>query len=173
MCSTAVISIKSHKFNYGFILLICTFVFGFLFGAAAIADKSDLYSGCLRSAVKQPVSSFSVLSQVIIPFVFTALIYGSGKKVLFFPLCFFQAFLLGICANAIYMAYGNAHWLVFALLLFTSAISITSLLWFWLRHISVQRITAHRDFLICLSVSLVAAGFDRYALSLFIMHLLN
>ena len=163
--------VHSYKPNYFAFLLIGTFIFAFALGTTGVSCESDLYSTLIYNAARQSITLRGVLFLVFVPFAITTLIYCSGRRYLFLPLCFIQAFLFGICSNAIYFSYGNAHWLISLLVLFTSTIALSSLLWFWFRHSSVQRATDSRDLLICFIISALAACLDNYVVSPFLVRL--
>jgi hypothetical protein len=171
--STTIVFSEPQRLNYRIVLLITTFISGFLLGAYIVSDNAELYSSFIRSAVKLPVSDFTALFHIVFPFVSTALIYRSGKSAFYSLVCFIQALILGVSTNAIYVAYGNAQWLIFTLLLFSSTISFSALLWFWFRHMSKQRSTARRDYFICLIASILAVCLDHCVLSPFLRRLFH
>ena len=153
----------SHKTLHHASLYVA-FAVGFFLGSATALHISADYGSLIHEAILAPVPVFSVIIFVL-PWILTAMLYWSNATFLFPAFSFFQAFGYGIILTSVYVVYGSAYWLIGPLLLFTRTVTLILSLWFWVRHISDQRLSVRTDLILCASISLFAAALDYYLIS--------
>ncbi len=161
----------ARRCMYFAFLLCCAFISGFLAGAFLAVGNASNYSPLIHKVVATVPSAIGPFGQITVWFSLTALISMAKKGHLFLVLCFLQAFTFGVMATAVYYSYGSASWLIQALMLFTRTVTLISLLWFWFRNIFGQICNAKRDFLLALCLSVLAAAFDLFLVSPFMLSL--
>jgi len=152
-------------------LLIGSFIFGFLSGVLIAFRHAESCGPLIQATAATPISVASLFVQIFLSFSLSILIYSIKRRYLALSLFFVQALIFGFVATCIYSTYRAAHWLISPLMLFTTTALQISLIWFWLRNISMQHHTACRDLVSAFLVAILAAFLDVYLISPFVLSL--
>lgn len=133
------------------IVLAFTLLSGFILGAyvATLAEPSSF--SLMRSAADGCVSIVSLLSALLLPFLFTAFAVYIAKPWLLIPIAFFKAFFFSYLGTEIIFLFGGSGWLLRLLLMFTDSLSMPVLCWFWVRIYSGRKVLNVR----CLTTAVV------------------
>ena len=145
--------------RYSSLILASFWCSGLLLGILAAASAGEVLLSQMRSAVSQPVSIVPFLAYV--PFLVSAVLVHLRQPWLILPCCFVKGFLFAYCAFAVTLAFGQSSWLVRFLFLFSDAISIPIMYFYWMR--CIEGSCAKRYWLSgCCAVALLVVGLMDY-----------
>ncbi len=113
------------------IILASCWCAGLLLGIMAAASAGESLISKMRSAASQPVSIVPFLAYV--PFLLSAIVIHLRQPWFILPCSIIKAFLFGYCAFAVMLGFEQSGWLVVFLFLFSDAVSIPILYFYWLR----------------------------------------
>ena len=118
--------------------LASSFLLGHLLGVWCSGSASDFYLSQMRAAVSGRVSIVGLLSCSLLTFLVSALAVYLGRRILLIPIAFTKAFLFSYTGYRLYLAWGQAGWLVTGLTMFSSLCSLPVLYWYWQRCLTVH-----------------------------------
>lgn len=118
------------------IVLAFVLCVGYFLGAV-LALLSDQFSvSLMHTAVLSRGSIVSILSVLLLPFLFTAFAVFVRRYQLLVPIAFFRAVIFSYVCSVIVCIYGSSGWLILLLFLFSDCASLPVLCWLWVRSIS-------------------------------------
>lgn len=142
---------------------------GFAYAGTDLANRLPL----MRSVASAPVSIVSLFLVWLLPFLITAFAVFRLPSWCILPIAFCKAFSYGFALRCIYLAFNQAGWLIWLLLLFTDTAGLISLYTLWLRNIPKRSASWRRDLLITLGILTLVTVFDFCIVSPFGVMLLN
>ena len=104
-----------------------SFFLGHVSGVWCSGSASDLFLPAMRMAVSGCVSIIGLLSCSLLTFLISALAVYQGRHILLIPIAFVKAFLFSYVGYRLFLAWGQAGWLVTGLMMFSSFCSLPSL----------------------------------------------
>ena len=119
--------------------LASSFLLGHLLGVWCSGSASDFYLSQMRAAVSGRVSIVGLLSCSLLTFLVSALTVYLGRRIFLIPIAFLKAFFFSYAGYRLYLAWGQAGWLVTGLTMFSSLCSLPVLYWYWRRCLEAGR----------------------------------
>lgn len=116
-----------------------SFLLGHLLGVWCSGSANDFYLSAMRAAVSSRVSIIGLLSCSLLTFLASALAVYLGRRILLIPIAFIKAFFFSYAGYRLFLAWGQAGWLVTGLTMFSSLCSLPVLYWYWRRCLSAPR----------------------------------
>ena len=120
-------------------LLTVFFLLGHLLGVLISGHASEFLFSAMRTVVSSRVSIISLLSTLVLPFLFSAIAVYLAQPMLLFPIAFWKAFMFSYMGSGLITAWGSAGWLMAPLVMGGSFCSLSVLYWYWTRHICGER----------------------------------
>lgn len=145
---------RSRQRSHAKQMLGIAWCLGLVFGVLASASAGHILIPIMRGVVTAPVSIIGLLIGVYLPFLLSVLAVRFCRPGIY-VLAISKGFCFSFTGFSVWLAFGNAAWLISALLLFSEWMLLPVLYLFWLRHISGEKYPVWLDFLIC---SVIAAG---------------
>lgn len=131
--------------NYRVIALICSWLFGFLFGYIML---EPFFFPLMRSSAMQSVSIVGLLVSIFLPFFFSYFAVISHKPIIILIVCFLKAVAFGFSGALISQMFYSASWLVRFLLMFSDFCFMPVLFTLWIRRFSTPNICGMTDFVV-------------------------
>ena len=119
--------------------LASSFLLGHLLGVWCSGSASEFYLSQMRTAVSGRVSIVGLLSCSLLTFLVSALTVYLGRRIFLIPIAFLKAFFFSYAGYRLYLAWGQAGWLVTGLTMFSSLCSLPVLYWYWRRCLEAGR----------------------------------
>ena len=118
--------------RYGCRILALCWVFGLIAGAFLFLQAGPFSFSLMHRIIGSPVSIVGLLSNLLIPFLFTVFAVYSSLFCLSFPICFTEGVLFSFCFAGISRTFSSAGWMLRWIVLFRSGIcaACTLLVWF-------------------------------------------
>lgn len=155
------------------LLLAFSWILGFVFGMLYAHAAGDIVSALMRTAVCSRVSIVGLLASVFFPLIISAIAAYFSVPAVFISVAFLRAFSYGFCLWGVSAAYGSAGWLIRLLLLFSDSCTAVSLLWFCVRHLSGDRNSLKKDFVVCTVMASFVCCVDYFFVSPFLAALMS
>ena len=118
--------------KYPTFILAFIWCFGILCGITAAHRAGDSTVSLMRMAAFRPVSIVNLLTVSVLPFVFSAVSVYLRSWQMLSALCFFKALLFGFVSSGVYIAFGDAGWLVWLMIMFSDIFCLIPLWWYWI-----------------------------------------
>ena len=119
--------------KYGYRILALCWLLGLVCGALLFLQAGSSVLSLMRRVVWNPVSISGLLSNLLIPFLFTVYAVYTSVLWLIFPVCIMEATLHSFCLAGLYQAFSSAGWLVCGLVLFHSSVCAFAAFLVWSR----------------------------------------
>lgn len=140
--------------------LACSFLLGLLSGGCIFTLTSDSFSSLMRGAAFGSMSIISLLSVLLLPFLFSAFAVYVRQSWLLMPISFLKAFFFSFLYVGLSCTFGGAGWLVRTMLMFSDILTLPVLWWFWLKLLQWEGQGFYRQFLLPMAVEIAIACFD-------------
>lgn len=124
------------------ILLALSFLSGLLLGVFTYLTAEDSLFLLMRSTFHDSVSIVTLLSVACLPFFFSAFAVYISRPGFIVAVSFGKAFLFAFASLAIYGCIYGFERVLFRLIIFTDFLSMTVMYFFWLRHLSGERVVS-------------------------------
>ncbi len=148
----------SVYFSKNKLILSLLWLLGLLLGVV-LAGTGDIVPSLMRTASGTPVTIVSLLLRCTLPFLISLLAIHFSKRWIVFLLCFFKAFLFGLCICSVTFCFYQASWIVILLLIFSDIVLMPVLFYFWIKHIDSVGVKMHSSMLCC-AIAIVVACVD-------------
>ena len=155
------------------VILAFVWFFGLLFGIILSCAAGDYIVSLMRLAVHCHVSIVGLAVITVFPLFLSAFVAYVSVLLLIFPVCFFEAFIQGFLLLPVYVAFGDAGWLVHLFCVFSDTCMTILLLWFWVRCFTGNNVSLKHDFIICFIAALMICFFDYFLVSPYLMMLMS
>lgn len=155
------------------VFLAFSWLAGLVSGIFAFSAAGDTFLPLMRSCLYGSVSIISLLCVTILPFLFSTLAVYVSEPWLLLAVSFGKAFLFSLIAVGISVSFGSAGWLMRLLLMFSDFCVLPLLYWFWLRHISGQRVFNGFEIAAVLSLFVLIGSVDYCVISPFLASLIS
>ena len=162
----------SHIVNYlhfsrrSKLLLLAFFSFsGILLGVITSHNIDPFLFPLMHSVLSDSVSIVDLIVVACFPFLITAIIVLLSNPCLFLLHSFVKSFSYAFVRSFTCISFGDAGWIVGAMMVFSDTLVMCVLHWFWIRHLHFIQKSAKRDLLICFVLSLVACFIDYFWVS--------
>ena len=152
--------------------LASSFLLGHLLGVWCSGSASEFYLPQMRTAVSGRVSIVGLLSGGVLPFLASAFAVYLQRRILLIPIAFLKAFFFSYAGYRLYLAWGQAGWLVTGLTMFGSICSLPVLYWYW-RHCLEARRFEWPVFGLVLALLLVIGIVDCYWVVPFLIDIIS
>ena len=119
------------------------------------------FTGFYNLSLPSDVSFIAMIISLLGPYLLTAVVLRYGNTWYLYLLVLFKSFLYFFSSFNIMFAYGDAAWLVKALLMFSSTVNALILLLFW-HNCFLRKSAFRKQFLISGALSLTFGLFDFY-----------
>ena len=163
----AILNVLSPRCNIRFYVILA-WLFGLLVGLHIIPSlfPTSNWQLNLKAPLKQSFPLPLALSFLLIS---ATLICLHCNKLFFLPmLCLLRSVFFGFSLFLVSNCFASGAWLAVVLYLFSDAINICLLLWFWLRHSVHKNYHLSKDTAIYIGAVIVAASFDYFFLTPFL-----
>ncbi len=121
---------NSRKYHILFLAFI--WCLGLWCGIGSCFYAGEPIISLMRMAAGRPVSIVSLLSIALLPFLFSFIFVYLRSWHLLSALCYFKAVLFGFVSAGVYMAFGEAGWLVWLMMMFSDLLCLIPLWWYWI-----------------------------------------
>ena len=145
---------------------------GMFLGTFCAANAESLYFSLMRQAVLSRVSIVSLIAAQLLPFLFAAFVAYISKPWLISIVCSLKLFSFTFVGFLVWATFGSAGWLVRFLFMFTDLISVPVLIWFCFRKLR-NSFWDHREFWICIGITIAAAVLDAYCVAPFLAKMID
>lgn len=152
--------------------LITAWITGLISGYCLCLLIECSVNSLMGSVVISRTSIVGLIIVLVIPMMISYFAVRYHLRYLIYLTAFFEALILGFCSSAVYLAYGNAGWLVRSLLLFSGSICSVAHIWLWLRQVSGKRRAFRVDFAVCMGVVALTGVLDYLIVSPYLVSLL-
>lgn len=112
--------------------LACSFLLGLVFGGCISCLTSDSFLTLMRAADFHCMSIVSLLSVLLLPYLFSAFAVYIHQSWLLIPISFLKAFFFAYLYVGLTLSFGSAGWLTRNLLMFSDIFTLPVLWWLWL-----------------------------------------
>lgn len=146
--------------KYAIIFLSFSWLLGLLCGLFYWFHSFQVQKHLFLSAYYADASILDIFLISILPVLVSVLFVYVNAPVLLIPLAFIKAFSFSACSIGFLWAFGTAGWLLRLLFMFSDCILVLVLLWFWIRHISGDRMLLRKDTFTCVKIMLMVGIFD-------------
>lgn len=144
------------------LLAIC-WISGLLCGIFMFYNAGPPVASMMRRTLASSVSIVGLLSNLLIPFLFSVYAVSASMPWLIFLICFFEAGVFSFVSAGICVAFGSAGWLVRSMLMLCSGVGASAQYVLWLQLLS-GRNTAGVTILFSFLLAMVYAC-DYYVIS--------
>ncbi|MBR3978868.1 MAG: hypothetical protein IKJ94_04515 [Oscillospiraceae bacterium] len=163
---------RFHKHRRNVFGISLAWIFGLLAGLLVALRTVTIHNTWTRSLQQSELSVVGFLATLIFPYFLSAILFKVSLWEMILPLIFLKAFSYSWCATSIVCMFGHSGWLFRLLLLFSDSLSVSCLLWFWIRNYSGNSVSGWRDLLLCFCLVLALGCFDCCLISPFAGYLL-
>lgn len=134
--------------------------------------QSSVFS-LMRAAASSRVSIVGLIVLLIFPLLLSAFAVYLSAPICLLPVSFCRGAAFGFCSLGALYAFGSAGWLVRLMLLFSASAMTVPLFWFWIRHISGNKLLLRRDLAVCSALAVVIGIIDYFLVSPYLVMLMN
>lgn len=128
-------SFSKIVFCHRFVILTFAWIFG-LSSGVAIAFRTNLFTvSWMPALLCSRLSILGLFGVCFIPFLLSMIAFRFRAIVFVYIIAIAKSFLYGFCHYSVYRCFGNAGWLMRALLLFSDTYISIMLLWYWEKNI--------------------------------------
>lgn len=145
--------------NSGFFLAL-SFLLGTVAGLFLFYCTGESMFSLMCTVYSDRISIVDLLIPFLLPFSFSAFaVYFSFPRALY-AICFFKTALYFFLSCAVACSFGSAGWVIRLLFLFSDICFLVLLYWYWMRHISGQRVFSAGECIVFLSAAALISGVD-------------
>lgn len=150
--------------NSGFFLAL-SFLLGVAAGLFLFHYTGDTMLPLMCTAYSGRISIVDLLIPFLLPFSFSAFaVYFSSPRALY-VICFFKTALYFFLSCAVTCSFGGAGWMIRLLFLFSDICFLVLLYWYWMRHISGDRMFSIGECVAFLGAAGLVSGVDYFMIT--------
>lgn len=158
-----------HLFRkWNSVLLALYWCAGLIFGGIGFRCTGNSFLSLMRMVPGGPVSIVSLLTSLLLPFLFSAFAVSCSMPRLLYGVCFFRAFLFSFVSCGTAAAFGSAGWLVWLIFMLPDVVCAAVLYLYCLRHISGHRRFSGLEAGVCMMTAAMLGSLDYFYISPFL-----